>query len=83
VAVNQDLETASATDMVSKIHSRSQIVIDPTRKMAASYQIEGVPSTYLYDRNLNLTDKFTGFVKEETEPMEKAVEKLLKKKYRE
>jgi thiol-disulfide isomerase/thioredoxin len=82
VAVNQDLESASATDMVSKIHSRSQVVLDPTRKMAASYQIEGVPSTYLYDRNLNLTDKFSGFVKEETESMEKAVEKLLEKKYK-
>ena len=82
VAVNQDQESAAAADLVNKIHSRSQIVLDPTRKMASSYQIEGVPSTYLYDRNLNLTEKFTGFVKEETEPMEKAVEELLKKKYK-
>lgn len=82
VAVNQDLESAAASDLANNIHSRSQIVLDPTRKMASSYQIEGVPSTYLHDRNLNLAEKFTGFVKEETEPMEKAVEKLLKKKYK-
>ena len=82
VAVNQDLETAVATDLMKKIHSRSQVVLDPTRRMGSDYGLEGMPSTYLYDRNQNMTDKFVGFVKEETEPMEKAIAKLIKKKYK-
>lgn len=82
VAVNQDLESSAATSMLPKIHSRSQVVLDPTRKMGSSYELEGMPSTYLYDRNQNMTDKFVGFVPEETEAMEKAIAKLIEKEYK-
>jgi len=82
VAVNQDLESVEAKDLMKKIHSRSQVVLDPTRRMGSSYELEGMPSTYLYDRNQNMTDKFVGFVKEETKPMEKAIAKLIQKKYK-
>ncbi len=82
VAVNQDLETVEAKDLMKKIHSRSQVVLDPTRRMGSSYKLEGMPSTYLYDRNQNMTDKFVGFVPEETEAMEKAIAKLIEKEYK-
>lgn len=81
VAVNQDTETSAATDLLNKIHRRTQVVIDPTGRMAAQYELEAMPSTYLYDRNLNMQDKFPGFVPEETEPLEAAIVKLLKKKH--
>ena len=82
VAVNQDLETVDAKNLMKKIHSRSQVVLDPTRRMGSSYQLEGMPSTYLYDRNQNMTDKFVGFVPEETEAMEKAIARLIEKEYK-
>ena len=81
VAVNQDPNTSAATDLMNKVHPRTQVVIDPTGKMAAQYELEAMPSTYLYDRNLNMQDKFPGFVPEETEPLEAAIVKLLKKKH--
>lgn len=82
VAVNQDQDTSSATDLMNKIHPKTQVVIDPTGKMGSQYELEGMPSTYLYDRNLNMQAKFVGFVPEETEPVEKEIVKLLKKKYK-
>ena len=82
VAVNQDQDTSSATDLLNKIHPMTQVVIDPTGKMGSQYELEGMPSTYLYDRNLNLQAKFVGFVPEETKPEEDEIVKLLKKKYK-
>jgi thiol-disulfide isomerase/thioredoxin len=82
VAVNQDRESAAATDMLSMIHPRTQIILDPAGKMGADYQLEGMPSTYLYDRNLEMTYKFVDFVPEETDSLETAVATLLKQKYR-
>ena len=82
VAVNQDLESKAATDLLNSIHKRALVVLDPTGKMGSALEIEDVPSTYLYDRNQNLTDKFAGFVKEETAPAEEAIKNLLAKKYK-
>jgi len=82
VAVNQDRDTAAAATLMNKIHEKTQVVIDPTGKMGSQYQLEDMPSSYLYDRNLNLQAKFVGFVPEETKPLEDEIVKLLKKKYK-
>lgn len=83
VAVNVDRDSAAATDLANKIHERSQIVLDPTGRMAASYELEGVTSTYLHDRNLNLAAKFPKFVPSETDSLETTIAELLKKPYKE
>jgi cytochrome c biogenesis protein CcmG/thiol:disulfide interchange protein DsbE len=82
VAVNQDLDEAAALDLMKLIHPRTQVVLDPTLKMGSRYKLEGMPSSYMYDRNLNMQAKFVGFVPEETEAMEKEIVELLKKKYK-
>ena len=82
VAVNQDTEEAAALDLMPMIHPRTQVVIDPTRKMGSRYKLEGMPSSYMYDRNLNMQAKFVGFVPEETEAMEEEIVRLLKIKYK-
>ena len=83
VAVNQDLQTAAATDWLPKIHSRSEIVIDATRKLAANYQIKGVPSTLFFDRNLELAGNVNGFVPEESASLEKVIKLLVEQEYAE
>jgi len=82
VAVNQDRDSSAATDLLNKIDPRIQVVIDPTGKMASRYELEATPSSYLYDRNLDMQAKFVGFVPEETEPVEAEIVKLLKKEYK-
>ncbi|MCK9995133.1 MAG: TlpA family protein disulfide reductase [Candidatus Krumholzibacteria bacterium] len=82
VAVNQDQVETAALDLMKLIHPRIQVVMDPTGKMGSRYELEGIPSSYMYDRNLNMQAKFVGFVPEETEAMEKEIVKLLKKKYK-
>lgn len=82
VAVNVDRDSGAATDLANKIHARSQIVLDPTGRMAASYELEGVPSTYLHDRNLNLAAKFVNFVPTETDSLETTITELLDKPYK-
>jgi thiol-disulfide isomerase/thioredoxin len=83
VAVNEDVDSASGTDLLNKIHRRSQVVLDPTGRMGASYQLKGMPSTYLYDRNLNMSAKFVGFVAEETDSLVAAIAELVEKPYEE
>jgi thiol-disulfide isomerase/thioredoxin len=82
VAVNQDRDEAAATVLLSKIHPRTQVVLDPTGKMGSSYKLEGMPSTYLYDRNLNMREKFVGFVLEETDSLETTIVNLLEQEYK-
>lgn len=82
VAVNQNPEEGAALDLMKLIHPKTQVVIDPTGTMGSRYELEGMPSSYLYDRNLDMQAKFVGFVPEETEPVEKEIVKLLKKKYK-
>lgn len=82
VAVSQDTEEAAALDLMNMIHPRTQVVMDPTLKMGSRYNLEGMPSSYLYDRNLNMQATFVGFVPEETDALEKEIVKLLKKKYK-
>lgn len=82
VAVNQDRDSAGASDLANKIHPRTQIILDPTGKMGSDYQLEGMPSTYLYDRNLNMKYKFVSFVPEEPDSLEMAIVDLLKQEYK-
>lgn len=83
VAVNEDNYQAIAMDQITKMHPRIQVVLDATGSMGARYQLEGMPSTYLYDRNLNMREKFVGFVPEETDSLETAIVKLLEQEYKE
>jgi hypothetical protein len=41
-----------------------------------------MPSTYLYDRNLNMREKFVGFVLEETDSLETTIVNLLEQEYK-
>jgi thiol-disulfide isomerase/thioredoxin len=82
VAVNVDRDSGAATDLANKIHARSQIVLDPTGRMAASYELEGVPSTYLHDRNLNPAAKFVNFVPEESDSLVTTITELLATPYK-
>jgi len=82
VAVDQDGDQSTGGDLLPIIDPRTQVVIDPTGKMGSAYQIEAIPSTYLYDRNQNLVYTFVDFDADSPEPMEIAIKDLLKKKYK-
>lgn len=82
VAVNQDRDSAAAADLLNKIHPRSQVVLDPTGRMAAQYELDAMPCSYLHDRNLGLQDKFPGFVPEDTKAVEAALVKLLEQEHK-
>lgn len=82
VAVNQDGDQSTGGDLFPVIHSKTQIIIDPTGKMGSAYHIEVIPSTYLYDRNLELIFTFMDFTAESPEPMEQAIQELIKVKYK-
>lgn len=83
VAVNEDRDSSSAADMLNSIHPRSQVILDPKEKMGASYQLEGLPSTYLYDRTLEMKYKFVSFAVDNTDTLEAAIVELLKQEYKE
>jgi hypothetical protein len=82
VAVNEDLDSAAATDLANNINPQTQIILDPMEKMGASYQLEGIPSTYLYDRNLNMKYKFVGFAADDADSLEAVIVDLLKQEFK-
>ena len=82
VAVNEDRDSSAGVALANSIHPRSQIVLDHNGAMGASYELEGIPSTYLHDRNLNMRYKFVEFVPTETDSLETAILDLLKQPYK-
>lgn len=80
VAVSQDPKSSSASDLLNKIHPRTQVVLDPTGKMAARYELDAMPATYLHDRNLELRDGFPGFDPKQAGPLEEVLLGLLEEK---
>ena len=82
VAVNVDRDSGAATDLLNSIHPHSQVVLDPQRRLVLKYEVEGIPSTYLFDRNLNQNKMFAGFVPEDTRDEEKTILKLIEMQYK-
>ena len=77
VAVNIDTKKVDADKFLAKFPPAFTILFDPTRGVAKSYELKGVPSSYLIDRAGNLVSVQIGFSKPREAEFEARIEKLL------
>ena len=77
IAVNLDEDPAMADRFLKAYPARFRIIRDPEGRLAEKYQIQGMPTALLFDRNGKLTERHIGFKTEEADHHESLLRKLL------
>ena len=79
VMVNLDRDSAAAAKMGAGIDADIRQFLDPAGDLATSYDLEGMPSSFLYDRSGELISSHVGFLKAEGPEREQALESALER----
>jgi thiol-disulfide isomerase/thioredoxin len=77
IAINLDKDKAKADAFLKKIPANFNVVFDASGDTAKSFKLEGMPSSYLIDRNGYVRVRHTGFRERDQSNIENAVKKLL------
>jgi thiol-disulfide isomerase/thioredoxin len=77
VGVNVDKERALADEFLRETPARFPIAYDPEGSMAEKYEVLGMPSSFLIDREGNVISSHIGFRRDEQEDYEAAIIKAL------
>ncbi len=80
VAVNLDEDLDSAQTMLAGLSTAVVVVHDPEGELAGKYDLQGMPSTYVYDRTGKLRFDHVGYVPAESGDREGEIALLLKDK---
>ena len=78
VAINLDQEKALAERFIAATGPKFTIAFDPEGGSAERYQVQGMPSSYLIDRNGEIHSRHIGFRDKETTRVESEIRALLK-----
>ncbi len=79
VMVNLDRDSAAATKMGAGIDADIRQFLDPAGDLATRYDLEGMPSSFLYDRSGELISSHVGFLKAEGSEREQSIEAALER----
>lgn len=83
IAINVDKDRAAAEKFLKANKSSPPVVYDPKGKMAKLWDLQTMPTSFLYGRDGKLKSRREGFVPEETEPVEALIRQLLEEKPKE
>ena len=78
VAVNMDQEREDVEKFLAKYPADFVIAYDPNGEVATKYNVVGMPSSYLINRNGELSLTHLGFREKDKDPLQSAIEKLLR-----
>ncbi len=77
VAVNLDSEKDKAREFISTTHPNFTIAFDPKGIVAEQYNVLGMPSSYLIDREGKLHSSHIGFREKDRAALEKSIVEML------
>lgn len=77
IAVNLDSERADANGFITQMVPRFDIAFDPAGEVAERYDLQGMPSAFLIDREGQLHSVHLGFRSKDTALLEREIETLL------
>lgn len=77
IAVNLDETSAAAKAFLADREVEFPIVYDPKGELAEQYRVDGMPSSYLIDRNGVVVRQHVGFFADETDDYEAHIKTLL------
>lgn len=79
VAVNIDTKRPDADKFLAQIPAEFTILFDAKRAVAKTYELKGLPTTFLIDRDGNLVSTHLGFQKDRAGELEANIVKALAK----
>jgi thiol-disulfide isomerase/thioredoxin len=78
IAVNVDENTTQAKEFLQKFKTDFKIVYDPKGKLAEKYNILGMPSSYVLDKNGEILTTHLGFNKTKQKEINRYFKELFK-----
>lgn len=77
IAVNLDKKRETADEFLKKAEPNFQIVFDPEGKLAEQYELQGMPTTVLFDREGKMRKTHIGYREGDRETLATEIEALL------
>ena len=77
VAINMDKNRDLAGTFLHRVPANFTVAYDPEGRVADSYQIQGMPSSYLIDRKGHIRATYIGFREKDASQLEKDLQTLL------
>ncbi|MFT5704385.1 MAG: thiol-disulfide isomerase/thioredoxin [Shewanella sp.] len=77
VAINLDSDKALAEQFLSKLPADFHIRFDPEADVASKFDLQGMPSSYIFNRQGELVQKHLGFFEEQSANYENEIVELL------
>ena len=81
VAVNLDKEHALATDFLAQYPASFEIIYDPKSVTAKKYNIPGMPSSILFDKNGKAIDVHSGFFMKKIDEYESQLQSTIEQQF--
>jgi len=78
VAVNVDKTRELAAKFLHEVPADFTVAYDPEGKVADSYQVQGMPSSFIIDRSGHIQASHIGFREEDTAALEGALQRALR-----
>lgn len=80
VAVNLDEKREDATEFLKSTPANFQVAYDPKGDVARQYQVKGMPTSVLIDRDGNVVSEHPGFYASSKLKLEQAISAAIGKK---
>lgn len=77
VTINVDEQSADMHDFLKKVPAEFDIFHDPNGQLAAKFELEGMPTSFLIDKSGKLVKKHIGFQQEDIRSYETEIKDLL------
>ncbi|PKH33254.1 TlpA family protein disulfide reductase [Shewanella sp. ALD9] len=77
VAINLDVDTALAHEFLSKLPAKFNLRFDPEGDIAQAFELQGMPSSFLFNRKGELVQTHMGFFTENIPAYEQEIQMLL------
>ena len=77
IGVNVDAERADADRFLRDVPIEFEIVFDPKGDLAKQFKVQGMPSSFVFDRNGNMVETFVGFREAKKSQHEATLKNLL------
>jgi thiol-disulfide isomerase/thioredoxin len=77
IGINLDRDRKMAERFLTQVPAQFLLYSDTTGELGKTYQLQGMPSSYIFDGNGKLSEKHVGFKKSDTDEYENNIVKLL------
>ncbi|MDD8058684.1 MULTISPECIES: TlpA disulfide reductase family protein [Shewanella] len=77
VAINLDVDSALAHEFLAKLPADFNLVFNPEGDVAKAYDLQGMPSSFLFNRQGQLVQTHVGFYQENIPAYEQEIQLLL------